>query len=65
MRSVEDPSLLIPAEKAWNARTTEAAKFREMGFNVQEYLLSSLGQAAAQSMEIEQGLRGAWIGTVS
>ena len=59
LRSVEDPSLLIPAEKAWNARSAEAAKFREMGFNVQEYLLSSLGQAAAQSVEIDQGLRAA------
>ncbi|MEO5365526.1 MAG: DEAD/DEAH box helicase [Magnetococcus sp. WYHC-3] len=57
LRSVEDPSLLIPVEKAWKNRSAEAAMFREMGFNVQEYLLSSLGQAAKLSVEMERGLR--------
>jgi len=48
-----DPSLLIPAEKAWHGRTAE----RLLGDPaVREHLLASLGQAAGACPPVEESL---------
>ena len=43
----EDPSLLIPVGEAWQSKGKEVSALRRNGANVQEFLLSSLGQAAS------------------
>ncbi|HEY7512661.1 MAG TPA: DEAD/DEAH box helicase, partial [Vicinamibacteria bacterium] len=55
LQSRRDPSLLVPAEKAWNgpaaARLLDAASVREP-------LLAALGQASGLCPPVEQSLRG-------
>ncbi len=46
LQAVDDPSLMIPAEDAWNARGRKASILKERGFNAREYLLAALGQAS-------------------
>ena len=42
----DDPSLLVPVEEAWKAKGRNLAALGRSGSNVQEFLLSSLGQAS-------------------
>jgi SNF2 family DNA or RNA helicase len=49
-----DPSLLIPAEKAWQGRTAEKLLGDPA---VREHLLASLGQAAGVCPPVEESLR--------
>jgi SNF2 family DNA or RNA helicase len=57
LQAADDPSLLIPVADAWNAKKKQAAILKRPNFNVREYLLSSLGQAANISPHIEQSLK--------
>jgi len=60
LQAHRDPSLLLPAAEAWSARGQAAKLFRQQsGFNVQEYLLQSLGEAARLCPLVEESLRGA------
>ena len=59
LQAAHDPSLLIPAKEAWKPKPTQSALFKRNSFNVQEYLLTSLGQAAGLCPRIETSLRGA------
>jgi SNF2 family DNA or RNA helicase len=55
LQSRRDPSLLIPAEKAWQGRAAE----RLLGDPaVREHLLASLGQAAGVCPPVEESLHG-------
>ena len=59
LQATDDPSLMIPAEAAWNARGRKASIFKERGFNPQDYLLAALGQASRMCSRIEGSLRTA------
>jgi len=56
LQSRRDPSLLIPAEKAWRGRTAERL-LRDPA--VRENLLASLGQAAGVCLPVEESLHDA------
>ncbi len=58
LQAYDDPSLLVLASKAWSARGREAAPFRRGGFEVREFLLQSLAEAARICPPIEESLRG-------
>jgi len=55
LQANHDPSLLIPAEKAWKGK--DILPFTDKGFNSHEYLLLSLGQASGICPHIETSLR--------
>jgi superfamily II DNA or RNA helicase len=60
LQAHRDPSLLLPASEAWTASGQAATLFRQQsGFNVQEYLLQALGEAARLCPLVEESLRGA------
>jgi len=59
LQAADDPSLLVPVREAWKARGDAAATLRREGFNVQEHLLASLGQAAGVCPRIEASLKTA------
>jgi superfamily II DNA or RNA helicase len=59
LQSSADPSLLIPAEQAWQRGALLKRLLPEAGFGVREHLLLSLGRAAAAFPRIEASLRGA------
>jgi superfamily II DNA or RNA helicase len=54
LQGTRDPSLLVPAESAWNGDDT-GQLFRSS--ELREYLLGSLGQAAALCPPVEESLR--------
>src|SRR6266851_4198175 len=58
LQAHHDPSLLVTASTAWSARGREAQPFARNGFNVREFILQSLGQAARICPPIEDSLRG-------
>jgi len=58
LQAHHDPSLLVPASKAWSARGREAQAFARDGFKVREFILQSLGQAVRICGPIEDSLRG-------
>jgi SNF2 family DNA or RNA helicase len=58
LQAHHDQSLLVTASKAWSARGREAQPFARNGFNVREFILQSLGQAARICPPIEDSLRG-------
>jgi SNF2 family DNA or RNA helicase len=53
-----DPSLMVTASQAWSARGREAQALRRDGFDVREFLLRSLAEAARICAPIEDSLRG-------
>ena len=55
----DDPSLLIPLEEAWKARSRKISTLRQRGSNVREFLLSSLGQASGICPSITASLENA------
>ena len=57
LQAADDPSLLVPAEDVWAARGSAASVLRRAGYSAQEYLLSSLGQAAGICPRIEAALK--------
>ena len=57
LQAADDPSLLIPAKDTWNAKGQKLSILKRGGFNAQEYLLSSLGQASGICPRIEASLR--------
>lgn len=59
LQATDDPSLLIPAKDAWNAKGSKAKLLARAEFNVREYLLASLGQAAGLCSHIEASLKTA------
>jgi hypothetical protein len=59
LQATDDPSLLIPTKDAWNAKGSKAKLLTRPGFNVREYLLASLGQAAGLCSHIETSLKSA------
>ncbi|MBI5522169.1 MAG: DEAD/DEAH box helicase [Desulfarculus sp.] len=59
LQSASDLSLLIPAETAWTARGRISGLLAKDGFQVREYLLHGLGQAAGLCPRIEASLRSA------
>ncbi len=59
LQAVDDLSLLVPAEAAWQARGKEAQVLGRDGFRPREYLLAALGQAATLSPPIEASLKAA------
>jgi len=60
LQAHRDPSYLLPASEAWSDRKRAAKLFRQpSGFNLHEYLLQSLGEAARLCPLVEESLRGA------
>jgi SNF2 family DNA or RNA helicase len=59
LQARDDPSLLIPAPDAWQAKERQATVLKRDGFDAQECLLSSLGQAAGICPRIEASLKTA------
>ena len=59
LQSNADPSLLIPAEQAWQRGALLERLLPEAGFGVREHLLLSLGRAAAAFPRIEASLHAA------
>jgi hypothetical protein len=58
IQSNSDPSLIVPAAEAWRARPRAAAVFKADGFDVRDFLLSSLGRAVRLCPVLEDSLRG-------
>ena len=59
LQAIDDQSLLVPANAAWNAGESEAVVLERDGFQPREYLLSALGQAATICPRIEKSLKTA------
>lgn len=59
LQSVEDPSLLLPVEKAWSGKGQVGALLRRDDFAPREFLLAALGQASRVCPEIEASLKSA------
>jgi len=59
LQAADDPSLLVPAEDAWKARSKKAALLKREGFSPKEYLLRSLGEASRLSKPVDHSLRDA------
>ena len=53
----DDPSLLIPVKDAWTTRGRQDSALSRWDGDVQEYLLSALGQAAGLCPHIERSLK--------
>jgi SNF2 family DNA or RNA helicase len=59
LQDAADPSLLVPATSAWQAKGAAAAALARRGFDARAYLLSALGQCASMSSRIEASLKSA------
>ncbi len=59
LQASDDPSLLVPVEKAWKPKGEEAKLLQRGGFQPRDYLLASLGYAAKVSPAIESSLKAA------
>lgn len=57
LQSVEDPSLMVSADEAWNGSKALTQALRSSPSQPAEFLLSALGQAAGLCPHIEKGLR--------
>jgi len=57
LQAADDPSLLVPASDAWLEKSKSSKILKAREFKAREYLLSSLGQAAAICPRIEASLR--------
>lgn len=57
LQSVEDPSLLVPAEQAWFQKSQALSLWKRVGFEPREFLLAALGQAAKICPEVELSLK--------
>ncbi|HWG44443.1 MAG TPA: DEAD/DEAH box helicase [Gemmataceae bacterium] len=59
LQARDDPSLLIPVADAWTPKGRVAAVFKKSTFDSREYLLTTLGQAAAICPPVEASLKTA------
>src|SRR5579871_1350441 len=59
LQSVEDPSLLVPVEKAWSKKGAVTPLLRRDDFQPREFLLTALGQASKICPQIETSLKAA------
>ena len=59
LQAADDPSFLLAAEEAWKTTSWKFGPLKRRDFNVQEYLLSSLGQASGLCRRIEESLKNA------
>ena len=59
LQAADDPSLLIPTQRALSTRGREASLLARGGFSAREYLMMSLGQAAKLCPPIEDSLKTA------
>ncbi|NGX42837.1 MAG: RNA polymerase-associated protein RapA [Chlamydiae bacterium] len=59
LQANDDPSLLVSVKDAWNPKGTKRKILHREGFNVRQYILSSLGIASGISQEIEESLKQA------
>lgn len=57
LQAVDDQSLLIPAEYAWETRGKKKSLLERDGFDAREYLLVSLGQASRLCPRTEESLK--------
>ncbi len=57
LQANDDPSLLVDVGDAWKGRGKAAAVLRRPSFEPREYLLASLGQAAAVDPDVEASLK--------
>ena len=57
LQAADDPSLQVCAEEVWKARGRKAAALRRGGTSARQFLLASLGQAAAVCPRIEASLK--------
>jgi SNF2 family DNA or RNA helicase len=57
LQPLDDQSLLIPVEDAWNPKAHKRVVLKRYGINVREHLLASLGQAACLCPRIESSLK--------
>ncbi len=57
LQDISDPSLLLPVDEVWNAKGQKAAFLKKAGFNANEYLLFSLGQASGICPDVENSLK--------
>jgi superfamily II DNA or RNA helicase len=57
LQGIRDPSLLVPLPDAWAARGKTAAALKAPGFEMREFLLLSLAQAARLCPPVEASLR--------
>ncbi len=58
IQSNSDPSLIVPVAEAWHARGRAAAAFKADGFDVRDFLLSSLGRALRLCPILQDSLHG-------
>ena len=58
LQANHDPSLIVTASQAWSARGPQAQQLRRNGFEVREFLLRALGEAARICPPIQDSLRG-------
>jgi SNF2 family DNA or RNA helicase len=65
LQGVSDPSLLLPVADVWNSKGRQDALLKQGGFNVREYLLTALGQAAGVYPEIDKSLKTAAPGGIT
>ncbi|HEY2014209.1 MAG TPA: DEAD/DEAH box helicase [Bryobacteraceae bacterium] len=56
LQSSKDPSLLLPAEQVWEAKSKAIAALRQDAAVLREHLLVSLGQASGISTHVEASL---------
>ncbi len=59
LQAADDPSLLVPVADAWKPKGRVATALKRGQFEPREYLLSTLGQAAGLSPQIERSLKAA------
>ena len=57
LQAQDDPSLLVPAEKAWKPTGQTGTLLKRNSFEPREYLLSALGQAAGLCPPVETSLK--------
>ncbi|WP_456429845.1 DEAD/DEAH box helicase [Rhodocaloribacter sp.] len=57
LQATDDPSLFVEVAEAWEPGPQTASIFAKHRFNVQEYLLASLGRAASLYPAIEESLK--------
>ena len=57
LRGAKDPSLLLPAEQAWDPKRSARTALKQSAATMREYLLVSLGQAAGICPRIEASLK--------
>ena len=58
LQAIDDPSLLIPVDKAWSPKGRTVSVLARRSFEPREFLLTALGQAARICPQIDESMRG-------